>query len=62
MESSFRQKIDEKTVTLNNTFRPDRLNIFRAFHPKTIYTHISAHGKISKIDQHVKPQNNLNKI
>ena len=53
MNRSPDQKINKKTMTLNDTLdQKDLTNIFRTFHPKAVeYTFFSsAHGTFSRID------------
>ena len=53
MDRSSRQKVNKKTVALNEILdQMDLINIYTTFHPKTAeYTFFSStHGKFSKIE------------
>ena len=65
MDKYSRQKINEKTVTLNDTL--DQMNfidIFRAFHPRTAKCTFfsSAHETFSRIDHMLGHKASLNKL
>ena len=65
MDRSSRQKINKKTVDLNDTLdQMDLIDIFRAFHPKAAeYTYFSsAHGRLSRIDHMLGHKTSLNKF
>ena len=52
MDMSSKQKISKETQTLNDTMELDLIDIYRAFHPKSVeFTFFSsAHGTFSRID------------
>ena len=64
MDRSSKQKINKKTMTLNDTLdQMDLTNIFRTFHPEAAeYTFFSsAHGTFSRIDHILGHKLALNK-
>ena len=65
MDRSFKQRINQNTVVLNNTLdQMDLMDIYRTFHPKEAkYTFFSnAHGTFSKTDHRVGHKTGLNKF
>ena len=65
MDRSTKQKINKETQTLNDTMdRLDLIDIYRAFHPKTInFTFFSsAHGTFSRIDHILGHKSSLGKF
>ena len=65
MDRSFREKINKKTVALNNTLdQMDLIDIFREFHPKAAeYTYLSsAQRMLSRLDHMVGHKTGLNKF
>ena len=64
MDRSSKQKVNKKTMALNDTLdQLDLTDIFRTFHPKTAeYTFFSsAHGTFSRIDHTVGNKSALSK-
>ena len=64
MDRSLKQKINEETQVLNDTFdEMDLIDIFRTFHPNVEeYTFFSsAHGTFSRIDHILGHKSNLSK-
>ena len=65
MDRSTKQKINKETQTLNDTMdRLDLIDIYRAFHPKTIiFTFFSsAHGTFYRIDHILGHKSSLGKF
>ena len=65
MDRSTKQKINKETQTLNDrTVQLDLIDIYRAFHPKTInFTFLSsAHGTFSRIDHILGHKSSLGKF
>ena len=65
MDRSTKQKINKETQTLKDTMdRLDLIDIYRAFHPKTInFTFFSsAHGTFSRIDHILGHKSSLGKL
>ena len=65
MDRSTKQKINKEMQTLNGTLdQLDLINIYRAFHPKTMnFTFFSsAHGNFSRIDHILGHKSNLDKF
>ena len=64
MDGSTKQKINKETQTLNGTMNQlDLIDIYRTFHPKTIFTFFSsAHGTFSRIDHILGHKSSLGKF
>jgi len=65
MDRSTKQKINNEIQTLNDTIdQLDRIDIYRAFHPKTMnFTFFSgAHGIFSRIDHILGHKSSLGKL
>ena len=65
MARSAKQKINKETQTLNDTMdQLDLIDIYRAFHPKTInFTFFSSvHGTFSRIDHILGQKSSLHKF
>ena len=65
MDRSTKQKINKETQTLKDTMdQLDLIDIYRAFHPKTInFTFFSsAHGTFSRIDHILDHKSSLGKF
>ena len=65
MDRSTKQKINKETQTLNETIgQLDLIDIYRAFHPKTMNFTIfsSAHGTFSRIDNILGHKSSLGKF
>ena len=65
MDRSFRQKVNEETLALNDILDElDLIDIYRAFHPKAAdYTFFSrAHGTFSSIDNTLATSQDLTNL
>ena len=65
MVRSTKQKINKETQTLNYTMdQLDLIDIYRTFHPKTIYFNFfsSTHGMFSRIDHILGHKSSLGKL